>query len=317
MARLVLGTNINNTGTSSTVVEKQVPMPYSKIYINDNGKLKPSQNIMDLTGITDVDSYCMAYAYINSPITFDNVDLSFLQQVSGSYAFQSAYSNCQNVHSVDLSSLETVSGESAFSNAFSNCQKLVSVDFSSLISVTGTSAFGGAFYRCYALTNIEFPALTSITGTNAFYTAFSQCTKLENASFPALTTLNSRGGEGAFYGMFSGCNKLKTVKFNKLNIINESISQSYGGTFACSMLESIEFGGLTASTFETRKNQFRYLFHSTTGQNAPNGCTLHLPSNFDPDNPAKTFDITTLTGYPTFNGNANYIHIAYDLPATE
>lgn len=50
MAKLVLGTDINNTGTSSVVIEKPVPMPYSiQKAVDSNGKLVTgSANIFPL-----------------------------------------------------------------------------------------------------------------------------------------------------------------------------------------------------------------------------------------------------------------------------
>jgi hypothetical protein len=85
----------------------------------------------------------------------------------------------------------------------------------------------------------------------------------------------------------------------------------------CKKLESVKFGGLTSTTFASAQNQFSSLFDSSTGSQAPNGCTVHFPSNFDPSDPNHTFDASTLTNYPTFGGSASYIHVAFDLPATE
>jgi hypothetical protein len=87
--------------------------------------------------------------------------------------------------------------------------------------------------------------------------------------------------------------------------------------YGCSHLESVTFGGLTASTFASAVNQIQYMFNNQTGAAAPNGCTVHFPSNFDPSDPNHTFDASTLTGYPTFGGSSSYIHVAFDLPATE
>jgi hypothetical protein len=118
--------------------------------------------------------------------------------------------------------------------------------------------------------------------------------------------------------MFQGCGKLTTAKFNVLNTVSVQIASSWAQMFGgCNKLESVELGGLKASTFASRKDQIAYLFNAQTGSQATNGCTVHFPSNFDPSDPNHTFDASTLTGYPTFGGNAQYIHVAFDLPATE
>jgi hypothetical protein len=118
--------------------------------------------------------------------------------------------------------------------------------------------------------------------------------------------------------MFYGCTGLTSVNFNGLNVITGQVSPSYSAMFyGCSHLESVTFGGLTASTFASAVNQIQYMFNNQTGAAAPNGCTVHFPSNFDPSDPNHTFDASTLTGYPTFGGSSSYIHVAFDLPATE
>ena len=117
--------------------------------------------------------------------------------------------------------------------------------------------------------------------------------------------------------MFRRCFALKSISFSSLTQISNQLSTSSQPVFGADyILESVEFGGLKASTFASAVNQLQYLFDSTTGQNATNGCTVHFPSNFDPSDPNHTFDASTLTGYPTFGGDANYIHVAFDLPAT-
>ena len=119
---------------------------------------------------------------------------------------------------------------------------------------------------------------------------------------------------------FYACSSLKTLYFNKLVNIQTQLGSSASNKqflFGVVYLEDVYFGGLKASTFGSAVNQFQYLCGTNTGALATNGCTIHFPSNFDPTNPDKTFDITTLTGYPTFGGNASYIHLAYDLPVTE
>ena len=169
----------------------------------------------------------------------------------------------------------------------------LSVDLSSVKTISAGQCFQYAFsntnnYTGTGTLSVDFSGLESITGTWIFESAFRN-------------------------------SALKQISFDKLSVISQNFVGSSGGAafYGCKKLESVSFGGFTSATFANSKTQLQYLFNSTSGSTATGGCTVHFPSNFDPDNPNKTFDITTLTGYPTFGGDANYIHLAYDLPATE
>jgi hypothetical protein len=206
----------------------------------------------------------------------------------GDYALCGQYRGVsfpQNTN-VDLSSLTKITGEHALENAF--CQSSIkSIDLSGVTIISGSNVFQQAFWGCSALENVYFSNLTSITSTTVFQSAFTN-------------------------------SALKTISFSKLNVINYDFGSFYLEPFSgCYNLESVEFGGLTASTFVSKKTQLQNLFRDTTGSQAPNGCTVHFPSNFDPSDPSHTFDASTLKGYPTFGGSASYIHVAFDLPATE
>ena len=193
------------------------------------------------------------------------------------------------------------------------------VNSATMINLTGITDIGNyVLYYAYgyctfpANTHIDMSSLTTISGWRPFYYAFQSCPNLVNIDLSSLTTIS---GSGACWGMFSNCNKLASIDFPKLTTISSD------GVLAmlqdCKKLESVKFGGLTSTTFDSIKNQFSALFNSSTGSQATNGCTVHFPSNFDPSDPNHTFDASTLTGYPTFGGNASYIHVAFDLPATE
>ena len=157
--------------------------------------------------------------------------------------------------------------------------------------------------------------ITVGSGTSCFQSMFEGCTSLETVDWSALTTIT---GGTTFWSTFISCHSLKLVKLNGLVTITSPLAPSYGVMFGSTeSLESVTFGGLKASTFASRVDQLQYLFNNTSGSNAPNGCTVHFPSNFDPTDPNHTFDASTLSGYPTFGGNADYIHVAFDLPATE
>lgn len=272
-------------------VPTTAPALCREFQIDGTGKLGPStttMHIMDFTGATDVLAYALARAYYHNTVISGAVDMSDLTTISGNYACYDMFLGCTGITSIDLSSLTTISGNNACSNMFQGCTGITSIDISSLTTISGASGCNGMFQKCTGLTSVSLSALTSISGENA-------CNN-----------------------MFNNCTGLTSVNLNGLNVMPRQIAPSYGPAFgSCAHLESVTLGGLTASTFASKKDQIAYLFNNTTGSDAPNGCTVHFPSNFDPADPNHTFDASTLKGYPTFGGNASYIHVAFDLPATE
>ena len=270
---------------------------------------------VDLSSLTTVSSNyaCSHMFYGCTGLT--SVDLSSLTTVSGVNACNSMFQGCNGLTSIDLSSLATVSGGNGCSYMFNDCTGMTSVDLSSLTTLSGSGACNSMFFGCAGLTSINLSSLTTASGANACASMFQNCTGLTSINLSSLTTIS---GNSACASMFSSCTGLTTAKLNALNAMSVQMSLSYAQMFpSCTHLESVEFGGLTASTFASKKDQIAYLFNNTTGRDAPNGCTVHFPSNFDPSDPNHTFDASTLTGYPTFGGSASYIHVAFDLPASE
>ena len=345
--------NITESGTydvtnyaSADVDIEGAPEYYIEKTVNSTGVLRNSGKLMKLSGFTDINSWTLAGEYYSSGSTFPagtTVEFTNLQQISGQSACQCMFQNCDNIISVSFPALTTIAqnGTYAMKQMFADNFNLASASFPVLASIDGPYSMESMFAGDRSLTSISFPVLTTVSGSNAMHGTFTT-SGLTSISFPALTTIS---GTYAFDGlltstlitslefpelttisagntmnsMCSNCTSLTTVKMNKLtNISGVLCPSSYSQVFSgCTKLENIEFGGFTSATFASLKSQISGLFNSSTGSQAPNGCTIHFPSNFDPENPDHTFDITTLTGYPRFGGNANYIHIAYDLPATE
>lgn len=215
--------------------------------------------------------------------------------ISFSYLFNKSPLTENTVFS--FSPITTITQQQACSYMFGACMTgnnySLSVDLSSVKTITSGQCFQYAFsnttdYTGTGTLSVDFSGLESITGTWIFDSAFRN-------------------------------SALKQISFNKLSVISQNFVGSSGSApfYGCKKLESVSFGGIKSTTFSNMKTQIQYLFNSTSGSTATGGCTVHFPANFDPDNPNKTFDITTLSGYPTFGGDANYIHLAYDLPATE
>lgn len=305
--------------TDFASADVQVPTTAPAHYIEKtvvNGQLRNSTNIINLNGVTDLSSYVLhgQYASVSFPAN-TSIDLSSLTKISGSYACQYMFNNCSGITSVDLSNLTIISGQYACAYMLSGCIGVTSVDLSSLTTISGQYAFYYLFQGCIALTSVNLSSLTTISGNYACQYMFYYCNSIKNIELPSLTTIS--GNLSCMY-MFSDCPELLTIKLNALNVITNPLSSGFSQMIInCPKLNSIEFGGLKASTFSSRKDQIAYLFNTTTGSQATGGCTVHFPSNFDPSDQSHTFDASTLTGYPTFGGSSSYIHVAFDLPATE
>lgn len=211
--------------------------------------------------------------------------------------------------------IKKITGQFSLGNAY-RCSLLAgAITIGDFTEAAGTSCLNSFLSISNNITSATV-LITVGSGASCFQNMFGNCDRLETVDWSALTTIT---GSTTFWGTFSTCPALKLVKFDGLVTMTEPLSPSYGKMLAPNVyrLESVTFGGLKASTFASRVDQLQYLFDNTTSRDAPNGCTVHFPSNFDPADPNHTFDASTLAGYPTFGGNASYIHVAFDLPATE
>lgn len=284
--------NVADYEYADVQVPTTAPAHYVEKTIDANGNLKASSNFINLTGVTDLWGYALAASYATATFTDNtNIDMSSLTAISGAYACQDMFNNSSGAIHVDMSNVITISGQESCKNMFTNSQ-IASINLQNLTTIS----------------------VGSLIYVSPIQNMFLNCSRLISLNLPKLTSVA--------YGMSQfvhNCQALTSVKMNALNVIPQPLSNSsYASVMGgCKALQSVEFGGLTASTFGSVVNQLQYLFDSYTGRDAPNGCTVHFPSNFDPSDPNHTFDASTLTGYPTFGGNASYIHVAFDLPATE
>lgn len=176
-------------------------------------------------------------------------------------------------------------------------------------------------YDCFQgqrnITGTGLNYLETISGNRALYNTFANCDALTDAGLENVVSIT---GSRAIDGIFSNCVALETVDFAKLVTVGSgsmSPNAASAPLTGCTKLSNVYFRAVKSTTFSGYLGALQYLVNSTTGSTATNGCTIHFPSNFDPSDPNHTFDASTLTGYPTFNGNADYIHVAFDLPATE
>ena len=308
--------DVTDFASADVNVPTTAPGHYVEKTVDASGKLMNSTNIINLNGVTDVGNGVLAYEYYG--VSFpDNTNAEFpsLTMISGNYACQDMFYKCTGLTSVHLSSLTTISGIYACNNMFYGCSGITNVDLSSLTTLSGNYACQFMFTNCSGLTGVDLSSLTTIRGNDACGNMFAHCSGLTSINFSSLTTISGNDPCG---NMFVNCSGLTSIDFPSLTTIEKPLSASYNVMFSnCTHLESVKFGGLKSNTFASAANQLQYLFNNKTGSEAPNGCTVHFPSNFDPSDPSHTFDASTLSGYPTFGGNASYIKIAFDLPATE
>ena len=216
---------------------------------------------------------------------------------------------------IDLTGV-TELGDHVLYSAYQDNALITSINFANIETISGSAALASTFQNCTGITSLAWNVKT-ISGDGCLQNTFHSCSNLQTADLSSTTSITGNSFTFARTFMNSG---LTSINMNGLNVIGTTLgwnSVSYAPFGGCAKLESITFGGLTASTFANKQNQLQYIFNTNTGSQAPNGCTVHFPSNFDPSDPNHTFDASTLAGYPTFGGNASYIHVAFDLPATE
>lgn len=266
--------------------------PTGSINITSNG----TYNVVDKAeAVVNVPTTAPAY-YIEKNVDANGnltgsankmMDWTGIKKITGQFALAYAYRNSLLSGAITIGDYTEAVASGCLNDFLTGSHNITSAVV--LITVgSGETCFQGMFDGCENLETVDWSALTSITGNNTFWNTFSNCSSL------------------------------KLVKLDGLVNITKPLAPSYGAMFGIARrLESVTFGGLKASTFASRVDQLRYLFNDASSSYSPNGCTVHFPSNFDPSNPNHTFDASTLAGYPTFGGKADYIHVAFDLPATE
>ena len=142
----------------------------------------------------------------------------------------------------------------------------------------------------------------------AFQHAFSN-TKLTEFSFSGLKYLYGSLSQ-AFQSLTSA--SFTTIRFPVLekcyaggaSILDYSVLSS----LCANNVRHIYFNAFKSDTFGEKVGALSQMFSSSV-----NGCTIHFPSNLDPQNGSTV--ISSLTGYPNFGGTNTVL--AFDLPATE
>lgn len=228
--------DVTDFASADVQVPTTAPALYREYQLNITGKLVPNTtttHIMNFTGVTDVDSYMLAYMYCDNTAISGAVNMSDLTTLSGSNACSNMFSGCTNLTSVNLSSLTTISGSSVCNNMFYNCRGITSVDLSSLTTISGGNACQTMFQGCTGLTSVDLTSLTSVTGNYACSTMFSGCTSLATVYIGGTTAIDFGTRTNQFINIFQGCTQNIDVYApagNQAKIESFSGYPSFGGT---------------------------------------------------------------------------------------
>ena len=263
------------------------PQYYTEMSVN-NGTLSSGSNILNtFNGINKINvPYFGAYFYADRTLQDQNYVLGFNGGIVNNSFFAYAFKG-SNVKKIDFSGITYIEGSQCFSNCFFNCSQLEEINISGLERIgkpdvySGAQAFQSAFFG-----NTNLGSEFSFTGLKYLYGSISQTFQsLTSASFttirfPMLEKCYTGGSADNSAIMWLCGNNVRHIYFNAFK------SDTFGGKVAC--LSQM----FTASV---------------------NGCTVHFPSNLDPNNGSTV--ISSLTGYPNFGGTNTVL--AFDLPATE
>ena len=282
-----------------------------------NGKLVNPATFGPLEDISFVGNYGLYF--INSyNDDLQTADLSNLSIVFGTGGCGSMFQGCTNLTSVDLSNLEIVSGDSSCSYMFQGCTSLTNINLDKFVLMKERQACYSMFYNCTSLTSIDLHNLLFIRGNGnngqPCRGMFQYCTSLEEVDLSGLISISNGG---CCLDMFTGCTNLSKIRFDSLSILDDPFTYTFSG---CSSLISIAFPELIRSN-SSFSSSFRYcsslkhIYFPSLHENSlsSNNCfktmlsgltdvTVHLPFNFNPIDPDKIYDITTLSGYPNFGG---------------
>lgn len=320
--KLFLGTQaITDAFEDKHAVRKAVS---ENVLVNDT-----YQPIIDFTGVKNIKSGVLAYAYANNMYLIDASSLKDLVSVNNYGGYYTFY-GCQNLKNIDLRSLTTIGGLHCCDYMFYNCGITGELNLPSLtlISAGGNnnSVCQYMFANCTGITSISMPNLKEIRGDSAARFMFSGCTSLTSANLSKLVNVsapgNSQAMNGFFYNcsslssidiseffsmsgscfgyIFQGCTNLTTLYFTSFNDMTYSWGTSqYDSWFSKSSgIQDIYFPALDNNSFFNsyyhRVNQFQNLLYNTTG------VKLHFPSNLDPQ--TGNITLSSLTNYPNFGG---------------
>ncbi len=255
---------------------------------------------VDFSNLELISNEYGTYQMFSGCSSLTSISIPKLKAIEDNYGSYQMFYNCTSLVSADLKNLQCVFGSYACQNMFSGCTSLQSVDLSNLTLVKGINRTGngngyvlsGLFSGCTNLASISLRKLLVVDYNSYGYSIFGNCTNLQYVNLTNLIRI------GYAQRMFEGCTSLTQVYFRKLNGLG-SMQSAFQN---CTNLKDLYFPALTANSFSyDGTNTFRYMLQGV------DGCTIHLPEYFDPNDPNKVYDITALTGYPNFSGTNTQI----------
>lgn len=299
--------NVTDYALAEVSVPTSTPELYRVFGLN-NGTLVSSKTTAFIplpSTVTNIDDYMLYKCYTDTPasVLSGAIDLSSLKRITGQSACSNMLSMCPGITSVNMKTLMTIEGNNACGSMLFSCNGLTSVNLNSLMTIEGTNCCSYMFADSRHLASISLSSLQAIIGQSACNRMFSGCSGLTSVNLSGLTTIS--GQSGCTY-MFADCTGLTSVSFDSLTTItgNSCCQNMFNG---CTNLASLSFPALKSTSFSSRVNQISTLISGVTG------CTIHFPSNLDPESGSTV--ISKLTGYPNFGGTNTVL--AFDLPATE
>lgn len=286
----IIPTTSQQTITASGGVDGYSPITVSAVTssIDANiiaGNIKDGVTILGVTGnYTGGGSSLSREFQISNGVlvpstTANLINLSGVTSI-GDYALLDAYKGNSALSGIlDLSSLTSIQNINSCQLAFEGCHNIEGVNLSNLTIIAGSNSCVRMFYNCSELASVNFNSLTEISGMWGLTTyrnaMFEKCVSLTSVNFPSLSTLSSQ--------------------FCMVNMFKD-----------CTSLTSLSFPAFKSTTFGNYINQINNIIYGVTG------CTIHFPSNLDPQTGSTV--ISGLTGYPNFGGTNTVL--SFDLPAT-
>lgn len=187
------------------------PTYYVEKKLDANGKLVQGDILFDFTGVRDIGSNILQYAFYENTNIRGQVSMPDLVTLSGQYALGYCFNRCIHITSFSMPVLATITNSYALSFTFGNTA-ITSAIFPSLTSITTGLVFDYCFAACNSLTKAEFPSLSIAEGYAIFENAFINCSALEDVYFYALTPSSFGTGTTLFNNMLQNCSGV-TVHF--------------------------------------------------------------------------------------------------------
>lgn len=167
------------------------PAHYIEKTVGANGVLQNGSTVIDMTGVTDIQSYVLYNAYRANTRISGAIVLSDLKKISGQSAMENTFFGCTGITSVDMRSLEVGGTTSSFNSmvsAFYGCSNLTSFNLESLVFSDASQT--SLFRYCTSLTTGRFDSL-KVLGGGGLSGGFRDCTNLSSIYFPALKNVTS------------------------------------------------------------------------------------------------------------------------------